>query len=248
MDKATEILLDALRQGAAIGGELRLYRSGKLPGLFTGKTSINAEIASKAVADGFIEMVRTETKGKTSTDWVRVTPQGIAFLLERESPHRAMDELRAALHAHDDGLPGWLGEIRNCLEELTTRFLDEVAVVSRRLDALAQRVGESLKRTERSQVAAGAAGALIWAEDVSGYLEQRQTGGLGDKCPLPELFAAVKNKDEALTIKDFHIGLRRLHDRGALRLLPFDGPEGPPEPEYALLDGPAMYWFAARCA
>ena len=47
-------------------------------------------------------------------------------------------------------------------------------------------------------------------------------------------------------MKDFHVGLRRLHDRGVLRLLPFEGPDGPPEPEYALLDGPAMYYFAAR--
>jgi len=28
--------------------------------------------------------------------------------------------------------------------------------------------------------------------------------------------------------------------------LPHDEPEGPPEPEYALLDGPAVYWYAAR--
>ena len=27
---------------------------------------------------------------------------------------------------------------------------------------------------------------------------------------------------------------------------PFEGAEGPPEPEYALLDGATMYYFAAR--
>src|SRR5436309_3448963 len=116
MDKVTAILLEALRQGAAAGGEQRLYRSGKLPGLFAGRTTVHSELASQAVRDGLLEVVRTETKGK----------------------------------------------------------------------------------------------------------------------------------EESLTVKDFHVGLRRLHDRGALRLLPFEGPEGPPEPEYALLDGAAMYYFAAR--
>jgi hypothetical protein len=60
------------------------------------------------------------------------------------------------------------------------------------------------------------------------------------------LFAAVKDREEGLTVRDFHTGLRRLHDRGVLRLLPFEGAGGPPEPEYALLDGADMYYFAAR--
>jgi hypothetical protein len=62
MDKATAILLEALRQGAAASGEQRLYRSGKLPGLFAGRTSLHSEIASQAVRDGLLEMVRTEAK------------------------------------------------------------------------------------------------------------------------------------------------------------------------------------------
>src|SRR5437867_1816188 len=97
MDKVTQILIEALKQGAGQEAEQRLYRSGKLPGLFTGRTSLNAEIATQAVRDGLIELVRAETKGKTTTEWVKVTPTGIAFILERESPVRAMEELGAAL-------------------------------------------------------------------------------------------------------------------------------------------------------
>lgn len=248
MDKVTEILLEALRQGAASGGEQRLYRSGKLPGLFAGRTSLNAEIASQAVGDGLLEMVRTETKGKTTTEWVKVTPQGTAFLLEQESPLRPLEELKAALQVQQDGLPVWLAEIRRSLETFTAKVIADVTAMGQRLDALTERVNESLKRADKlgPQLPEGAAAALPWAHDAVAYLEKRQASGLGDKCAFPELFAALRAKEEALTIKDFHIGLRRLHDRGVLRLLPYDGPDGPPEPEYALLDGAQMYYFAAR--
>jgi len=141
-----------------------------------------------------------------------------------------------------------LAEMRRSLDTLTQKFLEEVAAVSRRLDALAAHVAEGLKRADKlgAPIPAGTAAALPWAHDAVGYLERRQASGLPERCALSELFAAVKGKEESLTVKDFHVGLRRLHDRGALRLLPFEGPEGPPEPEYALLDGAAMYYFAAR--
>src|SRR5205807_9630456 len=123
-DKVSEVLLEALRQGAATAGEQRLYRSGKLPGLFAGRTSLHAEIASQAVRDGLLEMVRTEIKGKTTTEWVKVTQQGIAFLLEHESPLHAMEELKAVLQSHQDRLPSWLAGMQQSLETLTQRFTD----------------------------------------------------------------------------------------------------------------------------
>jgi hypothetical protein len=250
MDKVTAILLEALRQGAGAGGEQRLYRSGKLPGLFAGRTSLHAEIASQAVRDGLLEIVRAEIKGKTTVEWAKVTQRGTAFLLEHESPLRAMEELQEALKSSQDGLPVWLADMRRSLEALTQKFTEEVTAVGRRLDALAGSVADTIKRADKlgPQLPEGAATALPWAHDAVGYLEKRQNGGLPEKCSLSELFAAVKEKEEGLTVKDFHFGLRRLHDRGVLRLLPFDGPEGPPEPEYALLDGAAMYYFAASSA
>ncbi len=247
MDKVTEILLEALKQGAGLDGEHRLYRSGKLAGLFAGRTGLNAEIAAQAARDGLIEIVRTETKGKTTTEWAKVTPKGIAFVLEHESPLRALEELRAVLQVNQEGLPVWLAQMRQEMETLTRKLTGEVEAMGRRLDALAGRVGEAIKRADKMgpRLPEGAAAALPWAHDAVGYLHQRQDGGLGEKCPLPELFAAVRKKEGALTIKDFHVGLRRLHDRGVLRLLPFDGADGPPEPEYALLDGPEVYFYAA---
>jgi hypothetical protein len=233
MDKINEILVEALRQAAQAGGEQRLYRSGKLPGLFGGRTSLNAEIASQAIRDGLLEIVRTETKGKTTTEWVKVTAQGIEFLLAHESPVKAIEELKEILQVNQEGIPSWLAELRQSLEALTQKLNDEVQALSRRLETLTVRVSEALRRVEKMGPALpeGAAGALPWGHDAVNYLERRRDGGLGEKCPLSELFAALKVKDASLTIKDFHLGLRRLYDRGVLRLLPFEGPDGPPEPE-----------------
>ena len=54
------------------------------------------------------------------------------------------------------------------------------------------------------------------------------------------------SREDELTIRDFHTGLRRLHDRGLLRLFPADDNFGPAEPEYALLDGANVFYFAAK--
>ncbi|MCI0681897.1 MAG: hypothetical protein L0Y71_07310 [Gemmataceae bacterium] len=248
VDKVQAILLEALRQGSATAGEQRLYRAGKLPGLLPSRSSLHAEAAVVALRDGLIEIVRTETRGKTAVEWVRVTPKGVQFVLDRESPVRAMDELQALLKLNEQGFPGWVAELRQRIDDIGERFLGEVQALRQRFEALVGRVEDSLKRTDKygPPPVPGAAGAIPWAHDLVEYLERRAASGMGDKCAMPELFGHLKVKEAELSIKDFHIGLRRLHDRGSVRLLPHEAPDGPPEPEYALLDGPAVYWYAAR--
>lgn len=246
MDKVKQSLLEAMRQGAD-GNEQRLYRSGKLAGLFGGRSSLNAEIAAQATRDGLIELARTETRGKTVTEWVKVTAKGIEFLVQNESPLKALEELHALLKQSRDGLPAWFAELQGRLNEWNTRLLEEFQATTRKLDRLGQQVVEALQRAERMGPALpeGAAGTLPWSNEAVLYLGQRQQAGIGERCPLPELFGVVRKKEPELTVRDFHSGLRRLHDRGVIRLLPFEGPEGPPEPEYALLDGAEMYYYAA---
>lgn len=245
MDKAKEALLEALKIGAQSNGqETRLYRSGKLPGLFAGRTSFNAEVANGAFRDGYLELIRTDTKGKIPVEWARVTPQGMEYLVQQESPARQLEELRSLLAINQEGLPGWIAEMQRALEDVQRRFIDEVGRVRQRLDQTAQRVGETLKRLE-PPLPEGAAGALPWDQDALNYLKRRQSTGTGARCPLPELFSVLRGQDDGLTMKMFHSGLRRLHDRGAVRLLAYEGLEGPPEPEYALLDGATVYYFAA---
>src|SRR6516164_11407505 len=110
-DKLTEVLIDALKQGLLRPGEHRLYKSGKLDGLFPARTGVSAEAAARALREGLIETARTETKGKTVIDWVRVTPKAVDFVHEHESPLRALEELRDELRATRERVPAWSREV-----------------------------------------------------------------------------------------------------------------------------------------
>src|SRR2546430_1785478 len=75
-DKVIETLVEALKQSLAEPGDQRLYRSGKLPGLFAARNGLSLEAATRAIQDGLLEVVRTDAKGKSETEWVRLTAGG----------------------------------------------------------------------------------------------------------------------------------------------------------------------------
>ena len=65
-------------------------------------------------------------------------------------------------------------------------------------------------------------------------------------CPLPELFAALVRQYPGLSVHAFHEGLRRLHERRLLHLRPAANLADLPLPEYALLEGAAVLYYATR--
>lgn len=249
MDKLTDALLVALRQALAEPGEQRLFRAGKLAGLFSSRTAANGEAAAQAIRDGLLEVVRTETKGKTAVEWVKITPRGVNFLHEQDSPLEVLRELRNVLRTNQQGVPAWLADMRLELQALGNRLLEEVQRYVQRLDALEKRVDEALRRADAAgpSLPDGLTQSLPWALEALAYLDRRTASGANGECPLPELFAALREKHGDLELPAFHGGLRQLHDRRALRLLPASDPDQPlPEPEHALLDGDAVYYYAGR--
>jgi hypothetical protein len=248
-DKVLETLLDALKQALTEPSEQRLYKSGKLAGLFAGRSGVSAEAAAWALQDGLLEVVRTEIKGKTVIEWVRLTPRAVEFLHEQESPVHALKDLHAILQITRLGIPLWLADMRRELQTLGTRLTEEAQRWTHRLETLSQQVEEALRRLDTAQpeVSDGAAADAPWAQDALAYLDRRKGSGAAGECPLPELFAALHERYADLSVTGFHDRLRRLQDRRALRLLPFTGPPHEiPEPEYALLDGVNLLYYAAR--
>jgi hypothetical protein len=247
-DKVTESLLEALKQALSEPGEQRLYRSGKLPGLFPSRAGAAGDAASRALREGFLEVVRTEAKGKLAADWVRLTPAGVRFLHERESPLRALEDLRDALQATRAGVPAWLADVRERLQGVESRVTTEAQRFLHYLEALSQRVEEGLRKLQAlaPSIPAGLSDKVPWAGDALAYLDQRQTGNPSVACPLPELFAALVPRFPDLSISDFHQGLRFLHERKAVCLLPCQGLEEPPQPEFAMLEGESVFYFASR--
>ena len=245
-DKVTEALVEALRQALAAAGEQRLHKSGKLDGLFPGRAGVNGEAAARALRDGLLEVVRTETRGKASCDWVRLTPRGVEFLHEHESPLRALADLRELLRASGEAVPPWLAGLRRELRQLSDKLEEHVRGAQARLDGLARRVDEALARLEKLRPALpdDLAASVPWAPAALDYLDQRQQGGAAE-CALPELFAALRRTAADLSVTAFHDGLRRLQERRALRLLPADDASGLAQPEFALFDGTQVLYSAA---
>jgi hypothetical protein len=85
-----------------------------------------------------------------------------------------------------------------------------------------------------------------WAIDAINYLDRRRSSGAIGDCPLPELFAALRREHAELSVGAFHQGLDRLHERHVMRLRPVGASEAMPQPEYALLRGDAVLYYAAR--
>jgi hypothetical protein len=244
-DRVTEVLVESLRRALAVPGEHRLYRAGKLDGLFGGRAGVNADAANRALAEGLLRRSRVEVKGRTEIDWVEVTPRGVEFLHQRESPVQALHEFRATLRANQMALPAWLDGMRSALREMDARLTADAERWRQRLEAMERRVGDTLRRLE-------AASPLVppevlevhpWAVDAINYLDRRHAGGAPAECPLPDLFAAVAEHNPGLTLAAFHDGLRRLRQRRAVELRPVDDPA---RPEFALYDGDRVYYLALR--
>jgi len=245
MDKQTEILVAALRLALARPGEQRLYKAGKLDGLF-GRTGPAGDAAQQALRDGLLEIVRAEAKGKATIEWVQPTPRGVEFLHRHESPVRALHDLRETLHANRQAIPLWLDAVRNDLHAMGEALAGSAARWVEKLEELTRRVDDALRRIEAASplVPKELLDGLEWSVDAVNYLDRRRNGGATDACPLPELFAALRPTHPALTLGGFQDGLRRLHERRVVQLRPAAGDLD--EPEFALPIGGVLMYAAAR--
>src|SRR5438067_5183724 len=201
-DKVTETLVEALKQALAEPIGQRLYRSGKLAGLFPSRSGASAEAAARAIRDELLAVSRTEAKAKTVIEWVRITPRGVDFVHDHESPIRVLEELRDTLQMTREGMPLWLLQMQQEVRELGTRLTNDVQRLRQRLDALSRRVDEALRRADLHRVtkANGAETAVPWARSALAYLDKRRDSGAAGQCSLPELFAAVRPGPEDLSI------------------------------------------------
>ena len=248
-DRANDALMAALKQALADPGEHRLYRGGKLAGLFASRGGPAGGAAAQALRDGLFEVARTETKGKIVIEWVRLTPKGVEFLHAHESPLAVLRELQSSLRTTRAGVPVWLDSMRQQWHTFSQQMHADMELMLKRLDTLADRVEEALRRADAIGPAlpASVAASVPWALEALTYLDHRRTSGAAEDCPLPELFAAVRQQRPDLSLVEFQDGLRRLFDHKVLRLLPFRSNNGAlPEPEYVMCDGPDLLYYASR--
>ena len=147
-DRVNELLVETLSQALSVPGEHRLYRAGKLAGLFPGRAAASVEAAEFALNEGLLQRVRVETRGKTEIEWVRIAPAGVEYLHTHESPVHALHEMRATLRANREAVPLWLDAMRAGLRDLETRLSADAERWLDRLGAMDRRIGDTLRRLE----------------------------------------------------------------------------------------------------
>jgi hypothetical protein len=242
--KSTEHLIDALKEAIEAPGDHRLFRWGKLAGLFLSRVGDSGHAATTAVRDGLLEITRTETRGKLIVEWVRATPAALAFLHDHDSPKAVLRELRGVLGATKSAIPHWMEQARDEASLLALRFEHRAQEMLERLTKLSERVESALRRAEAAKPALGSAMANLvpWGIAALEYLDRRADTLPGD-CPLPDLFRALVVRFPDLTITAYQDGLRRLHDACAIRLLPSDAMD---EPEFAFVIDKQPVWLIRR--
>jgi hypothetical protein len=239
--RLTELVLDALKAAVTTQGEHRLFRSGKLAGLFPSRAGASSQAALFALRTGLLETVRTETRGKFVTEWVKTTPKAVEFINDHDSPASILRELKAVLDTTRAGIPLWMVDAKAEIVALSARFHGQAATVLKRLDELTERIEAALRRAEVSAhgIAEPVGKVVPWAIDALGYLDRRARAGSVGECPLPELFHAIRARFPDLTLLEFQAGLQRLHDTRAVRLSPASEIA---EPEHAVVvEGQLMY-------
>jgi hypothetical protein len=243
--RRAEHLLEALKAALATPGEHRLFRAGKIAGLFAARTGPAGEAALQALRDGLLETTRTEVKGKFVTEWVRATPKAVGFVHEHDSPRSILRELKDVLQATRTGVPAWMAEAKQEVAALSASFEVRASAMLARLDDLAKRCEAALRRAEASApaVAEPVARVVPWATEALEYLDRRGDLGTPGDCPLPELFHALRANRPDLALTDFYDGMKRLHDLRAVRLLPAAEIA---EPEFAVVVEGKLTYLVAR--
>jgi hypothetical protein len=231
-DKSTQLLLDALGRAAAEPGGLPLHGGKAAPGLFAA-TGPGRLAAQRGKDEGYLRVVRTETRGKTTLEVCTLTEKGLAFLLGQTSPRQVLEDLVRAVEARRAQADALLTAARQ---------------MQAGLDALKATAEKVLQQPAPAAAAAppSANGADTWLATLLSHLARWQAAGASDDCPLPELYRQARQAKPALTIGQFHDGLRRLHEQGQVYLHPWTGPlYDIPEPPYALLVGHEIAYYAS---
>lgn len=243
-EKRREILLDALKAALADSAEHRLFRSGRLTGLFPSKLGDAGEAARQALAAGLLEHVRTDVRGKFIFEWVRATPRAVEFVAEHDSPKAILRELRDVLGETKNGVPLWMDQSRAELRTLAGLFEQRSSAILKRLESLAERVEVTLRRAEAMPPRPVAGQSVApWVDRAMAYLDQRLQGGLGP-CSLGELFHAVRESFPDVAVPPFHDGIKRLAELGAVSLSAGEGE--PAEPEFVLVHDGRLMQFVSR--
>src|SRR5437016_151165 len=109
-DKSSEIITAALRRAAAVPAGLPLH--GRSQRLFAESAS-GRKAAQLCKSEGYLHIVRTESRGRKVRELCAVTEKGLAYLLSQVSPKQVLEDLVRALHSQQANVGELLATARH---------------------------------------------------------------------------------------------------------------------------------------
>lgn len=272
-DKLTQLVIDALTRAAADPAGTPLYATKTDAGLFPPSAAAKPA-AKKCLDEGWLRVVRTDTRAKAPRELCAATDRGLDHLLGLVSPKQVLEDfvrvlearrgevadLVAAARRMADGLDGLTAAVAQVLPKVQAARVPVPTPVTPVSDAdFAPSPSANGSATHRGVAAmpavaaceAPAAAEVAVADDLADAVLGRladwaSSASAGQDCPLPDLFRSLTFRDAHLTIGTFHDCLRALHADGRVYLHPWGGPlYALPEPAYALLVGHGIAYYAS---
>jgi hypothetical protein len=258
-DKFTPLILDAITLAATEPRGLPLFQGKADAGLFPSATA-GKSAARKALDEGYLQVVRTETIGKATRELTAATAKGLQWLVESQSPKKVLEDFVRVLEARETQVTELVQTAHRLAESLTglkttiAQILPQI--LSERVSTSDDhypglRNGTPMKTLSRNSEAVALLEPVTDLEDLGGAILARlsdwsSSAIAGQDCPLPELFRSLSLRATPPSLGIFHDCIRKLHDEHRIYLHPWTGPlYALPEPSTALLVGHNIAYYAS---
>ncbi len=187
-------------QKALSGEEVRLHGTAAAPGIFPSGNPGKA-LLEHAKAENLIDESRP-AKPKAPR-MGRITEKGRAFVLSRSSPRQAAEAMKAMLEAQGAALVERLAQAEHAARAALAAH-----------QQTAQRLAELLREPPKAVSPPPAA----WEEDLVRLVREAKNRNPSIRPTLPAIFDELRRSHPTAELAAFHDTLRRLHERGLIRL------------------------------
>jgi len=240
-DTSQRLIRDALSRAAAEPQGYNLLAGKSDPGLFPSSALARAA-ADRCKADGLLEVVRTDAKGKLSREICVLTDKGRHYLTSHANPREVLEDFVRVLELRQSDVDALTASTRQIAQSLQSIHQAVTAMLPRVTSAPANGVHHH-GGTMNGTLPAPKTTADDIIADVKTLLAEWQAAGTTGDFPLPDLYRQLPY---TISIGRFHDALRQLHDDQVIYLHPWTGPlYALPEPALALLVGHEIAYYAS---
>jgi len=249
------IALEGLAQALTDPAPRLLISGGQTRGFFKAKGRAQTVRAAARLSEERGWVVGTGEwvgKGDKQSEKYRLTPAGLQAVLSRNEAAVLLRNLAHGLQQQVEQV-GAMREQLAAFAEQAQPVAEAVAELAKRLQppdveqlvrklVAAVRTPESPPAPARSP--AGTTGETDWFDEVVRLAREQRQRDRYQPPSLPQVYTAIRAKHPALSLGQFHDGLRALRDQGRIRLTPYTRALASiDDPRNALfLDGEVMYY------